>query len=122
MRELKFRVWTGERMWTDITGFECTNGLIDGVFIDGDYRNLSKGEDGIELMQFTSLLDKSGKEIYEGDVVRTPNGDWGVIQYEAPFFGVTVSDSEVSNYRRDWMESCEVIGNIHKNPELMEVM
>jgi len=93
--------------------YDIDNGFHSGLYADnGEWYDLP-------LMQSTGLRDKTGKEIYEDDVVKTPNGDWGVIRYEAPFFGVTVSADSVSHYRRDWMESCEIIGNIHANPELL---
>lgn len=104
MKNYYFRAWDGER-----------------IFIPNIIPNPSTNPDhhGGCLMQFTGLKDKNGKDIYEDDVVKTLNGDWGVIRYESPFFGVTVSSDTVSHYRSDWMEQCEVIGNIHENPELV---
>ena len=68
MREIKFRVWdkNKSKMNYDITGFECSQNIIDGVFIDGEYFDLKNGV----LMQYTGLKDKNGVEIYEGDVVK----------------------------------------------------
>ena len=75
--------------------------------------------------QFTGLLDKNGKEIYEGDIVR---GIWqvnhkdvreGVVNYWEKFglYGLNDNSSLVSIV---W-SGCEVIGNIHENPELLNV-
>lgn len=74
--------------------------------------------------QFTGLLDKNGKEIYEGDIVRTlvsrlnatKNKKYRnfVIRYDAPHFW---NGYDSLLMRPMYME---VIGNIHDNPELLK--
>ena len=66
------------------------------------------------------IKDKFQKDIWENDIIKTPNGDWGVIMWKAPFFEVTVSENESSLYSRDWFSECEIIGNIYENPELLK--
>lgn len=73
--------------------------------------------------QFTGLLDKNGKEIYEGDI----------LQCEESIFKVSYEDSHIGSFSLvcggsfagcfgDLTEPfyCEVIGNIHDNPELLK--
>jgi uncharacterized phage protein (TIGR01671 family) len=85
-------------------------------------------------LQFTGLLDKNGKEIYEGDIVRVPEGaTWqggfayasftGYIDYDPPEFYVNQQKNiemtkKWSGQDYQWNE-IEVIGNIYENSELL---
>jgi len=97
-----------------------------------DYRKL----DRIELMQFTGLHDKNGKEIYEGDVVKNEKGDKGVVKFgryeielhicqngccvddkpQQGFYFEDDSEYQMSLFNRELI----VLGNVHENPELMK--
>lgn len=98
--------------------------------------------------QCTGLKDKDGKWIYEGDIIRTqPFSDKpysskakykqhiGVVEYRISHFKNSFYEqdynakwrADIKDYGKfaycDWNEffKCEVIGNIHDNPELLEV-
>lgn len=76
-------------------------------------------------MQFTGLHDKNGKDIYEGDVVENGlSGTWVVQPLEQGAFSLlgVCQKYRDCNYLISALNSeCEVIGNIHENPEMLEV-
>ena len=87
----------------------------------------------IELMQSTGLTDKNGKEIFEGDVV-TDGYTTGDIKNHPTLGFYMVDDNGTERWFsdnatiEDFEEDVEtvhkileIIGNIYKNPELVEV-
>ena len=122
MREIKFRAWNVETQRYDPC-FCCLNegeGLIIGILDDNDHQQLIEDGD-VVLEQYTGLKDKNGQEIYEGDVIEdTP--PWGgryvsvVTWEECEDGGDYYQGFQVPHHG----EHCEVIGNIHDNPELLK--
>ena len=69
--------------------------------------------------QFTGLVDKTGKEIYEDDIVALENGRVGVITFHNGCFVINyASGTRQSLYdAQGW--NCKVLGNRFENPELL---
>ena len=144
MREIKFRAWIKKESRMTEVGVLSQNGksiTVDDSDMDGTY-NRHVGGNKFELMQFTGLKDKNGKEIYEGDIVAGYKGDFvhnviGVVKYcglSFVFEGTTeenrydISGGKGDNYWRytvtnpsvKELPEIEVIGNIYDNPELLK--
>lgn len=79
--------------------------------------------------QYTGMIDKNGKKIFEGDIVQdTQSFLFGKVVYATPQDGfdgmagfmVDDVDDGLQNYNGFW-HLVEVLGNIHDDPELLEV-
>lgn len=111
----RYGVWLNpECVWLD------ENGNFRGI----DGVNRFESFDDIILMQYTSLKDKNGVEIFEGDVVKlqyTIASDFELFEVHQFRGGMW----RIDNRRRGselWLrnEDCEVIGNIYEHPHLLE--
>lgn len=116
MRQIKFRAWDKiDSIISETCDFNPIWVSIPRMDEDGGHLEQRKMED-IELMQFTGLLDKNGKEIYEGDILKTLAGTKGEIEFK--FFMWTFYNTHLNNWGGS--KGLEVIGNIYENPELMK--
>lgn len=115
-RIIKFRAWDKE-----------LNTMHDWNYLSG-WTPRDWGKSGVNVMQFTGLLDKNGKEIYEGDILQVA----GNYKYEVAFILDDEDEEKVSGFgllapiqgRKFLIDSFainngEIIGNIYSNPELI---
>lgn len=81
--------------------------------------------DEYSLGQFTGLLDKNGKEIYEGDIVnyqysKDATAYKGEIYYNNKFAAFWIKSGSDSGFALlGQQQVIEIIGNLYENPELL---
>ncbi|MDO4978755.1 MAG: YopX family protein [Candidatus Saccharibacteria bacterium] len=130
MRELKFRVWSNEQNTYDYTFPYNQNGTFyvsaNGCLCS-DFGNTVAPElrpDEFVIEQYTGLKDKNGKEIYEGDVIKTHKtmDKYFTVGYYMTRYGYAPYFTPLMDYISGLVDGAEieVIGNIHENPELLE--
>jgi uncharacterized phage protein (TIGR01671 family) len=77
------------------------------------------------VMQFTGLLDKNGKEIFEGDIillgVTTGVVEFGEqdIGHDWQSVGFFTREKDGSQFNLFGGDNVEIIGNVYQNPELI---
>lgn len=113
MRQIKFRAWDD--------GIMITSGDL------GDFFKFIR-DDAI-VMQFTGLLDKTGMPIYEGDVVKVPDGRieqviWSIKCETHAGHGDSSTNVcagfNIGGYGRFESNEFEVLGNIYQNADLLK--
>lgn len=117
----KFRVYDKvECMMITTSDYEDLSDLFCILKNDTDTGYIS------ELMQSTGLFDMYDKEVFEGDVLKTYDGELAKVVWnkylgcwEAEFLSEIVDLSEVADVKSN-RSDCEILGNIYENPEFLE--
>ena len=110
MREIKFRAWNKKtKEW------EFAEAMP--VFSISIAEDLMKD---LEIIQFTGLKDKNGKEIYEGYIVKTICRKYEVVFEVSEFALKNVNTRQTSLKRLYEYQDMEIIGNKFENPELLK--
>lgn len=145
MNSLKFRAWDslnkkmwqagqdGESIgdWTFQTYFDpsdcCFKAIIYGeefLVTNDPYDMYDHEQRNLPIMQFTSLKDKRGTDIYEGDIVfdgihkADIVSDNGCFYIHYPKLETICSNGRGYLFRE--INNIEIIGNIYENKDLLE--
>jgi len=121
MREIKFRAWhKEEKIMGEVLGIDILHKEIFFLNEDADCYGHTDFKD-IELMQYTGLKDKNGKEIYEGDIVIHYSKMHKII-FNAEETRFVLRDDEFEleiPFTNNNNKRMEIVGNIYENPELL---
>jgi len=112
MRDIKFRALDLDAKDKMYSWDEIKNNLFEHI-----------KHDRIAVMQYTGLKDKNGKEIYEGDLLSTFTQDDTKCILEIKFLNgafIAYPTYYVVHRSPDDWSTCEIIGNIYQNPELLK--
>lgn len=121
-REIKFRAWVKkEKEMTKVLGLETRDYATLNVLYN-DNSKCTLGIFAVEIMQYTGLKDKNGKEIYEGDIVILNDAEEEnrcVVKYKYGSYILVDGDlrESLSNVEDRFLE---VVGNIYENKNLLE--
>lgn len=119
-RPLKFRAW--DKKYKEAIPLRHASIILDGKLDLPPHYD----EENVIIEQFTGLLDRNGKEIYEGDILKIGSQLAEVIfdddkgcymgEFKTNYKGMTIKDRD---YFHDFKESREIVGNIHENLDLL---
>ena len=130
MRERKFRAWDKEKGEMIYDNLEFGLRYLEMLSPEPgkEERFIGYGNwisSRFDMMQYIGLKDCKGKEICEGDIVRHPVYHkslliaWHDCEYIAGFYATSRLGHHLTNIA---LTVCEIIGNIHENPEFLEVL
>ncbi len=128
-RVIKFRAWDKyNAIMLPVMDWDFCVGIIG----TGSYTN-KKGHEvcgniiqNYEIMQYTGMKDKNGKEIFENDIIKDCDNSapWldelYKVNYSAGCFEIIPVRENIAVKLLWEMGDIEVVGNIFENPELLK--
>lgn len=141
MNKIKFRAWSySEKRMLDWKELLFSNDRWNLVAaLTGEGFATTDGKPSLQAMQFTGVLDKNGKEIYDGDILKISDDysnellaivefnninypeihGWNLVKCTSKKFDYPKNRAIDYYYGVGPEPYHEVIGNIYENPELM---
>lgn len=129
MREILFRgKLTDDSKWVYGCLLDKIYGAVPAIMSEqsvDDAFNLEFEYDHVQektVGQYTGMKDKNGNRIFEGDICKVGNLIYKVVfEYSCWWFKILSNKVYCCPaFNSHCGEYCEIIGNIHDNPELLE--
>ena len=121
----KFRAWLKKEQKMD-NYIDHVSWLEDELYCIGDGITYMVSAEDLVLMQSTGLVDKNGKEIFEGDILDY-KGRKALVRWHGSYASFIYRFVDEPHKRNaEWKPlylaymKCEIIGNIYENPEFLE--
>ena len=122
----KYRAW--HKTWDELGKVKRIRfdgeGNVTTVLFEGKFLGVNTHVDEIELMQSTDMVDRDGKIIFEGDIVKMSKDVYSEpIYYEVVrHYGGAYRLESKQHGCELWLRhtDCEVVGNIYENKELLD--
>ena len=119
----RFRAWLKKKQEMD-NEIDHISWLEDELYCIGDGITYMVLAEDLELMQSTDIVDRDGKIIFEGDIVKMSKDVYSEPTYYevVRHYGGAYRLESKQHGCELWLRhtDCEVVGNIYENPELLE--
>ena len=119
----KFRAWLKKEQKMD-NYIDHISWLEDELYCIGDGITYMVSAEDLELMQSTGLVDKNGKEIFEGDIVKMSKDVYSeptcyeVVRHYGGAYRLESKQHGCELWLRH--TDCKVVGNVYENRDLLE--
>ena len=121
--KLKFRAWLKKEQKMD-TYIDHISWLEDELYCIGDGITYMVSAEDLELMQSTAMVDRDGRIIFEGDIVKMSKDVYSEPTYYevVRHYGGAYRLESKQHGCELWLRhtDCEVVGNVYENRELLE--
>ena len=128
MNKIKFRAWDkSNKSYCDYIAIDKYGDIMALSATFGGYDYASDEEANIIIQRYTGLNDATGKQVYEGDIIKSDrlNFKEEVIFYKGAFMSLPLSElvyeeDEYSNlyFMLNGPLKCKVVGNIYESKEV----
>ncbi len=123
MREIKFRAWH-EYGYIRMSPKMCKPGMVYDEKPGDCLTWKNQGQKIIDIMQWTGIKDRTGTDVYEGDIIELSCGccRYRVVWDDKRLCWWPKDDGKSQVHGFDdfdvWAHKIEIIGNIYENPEM----
>ena len=121
----RYRAWLKKEQKMD-NEIDHISWLEDELYCIGDGITYMVSAEDLELMQSTGLVDRDGRIIFEGDIVKMSKDVYSeptyyeVVRHRGGAYRLESKQHGCELWLRH--TDCEVVGNLYENPELLEDM